>query len=423
MGKEMRLLSNMFATLVRKGRMTVIDADNQRHEFGGKEDGPQATIKLHDRSLYWKIPFNPELFASEAYMDGRLTLEENTTFSEFLNVYSVNRWNLYSTRWQKILQKAFRFARKLHQFNPVPRAASNAQHHYDLGEDLYRLFLDEGMNYSCAYFLDPEKESLEQAQLNKLELIGRKLNLKPGMRVAEIGSGWGSLAIHLVTHHDVDVTAINVATDQLETSRKRAEEAGVQDRINFLEKDYRDLEGTFDRVVSVGMMEHVGVPHFDAYFGKVRDLLKPDGFALIHAIGIRVSPGATSPFLRKYIFPGGYTPALSEVFASVERSRLWTADVEILRLHYAWTIGHWYDRFQANRDKAAELYDERFCRMWEIYLKAVQLGFLHGTSMVYQLLLSRERDAVPVWRDYMIASQNPKEAEQPKVVSPVKQSA
>lgn len=423
LGEQMRLLSNLFAALVRKGRLTVIDAENERHVFGGTEDGPQATIRLHDKALYWKIPLNPELYAPEAYMDGQLTLEDDTAFSDFLDLYSVNRWNLYSTRWQVILQALFRYARKLHQFNPVRRAASNAQHHYDLGEDLYRLFLDEGMNYSCAYFHDPENETLEKAQINKLDLIARKLDLKPGMRVAEIGSGWGSLAIHLVKNHDVDVTAINVATDQLETSRRRAAEAGVQDRINFLEKDYRDLEGTFDRIVSVGMMEHVGVPHFDAYFGKVRELLKPDGFALIHAIGIRGSPGATSPFLRKYIFPGGYTPALSEVFASVERSELWACDVEILRLHYAWTIKHWYERFQANRQKAADLYDERFCRMWEVYLKGVELGFLHGTSMVFQLLLSRKRDAVPVWRDYMVLPQKLKVATTPKRDTPLRQSA
>ena len=419
----MRLLSNMLAALVRKGRLTVIDADDQRHVFGGEEDGPEVAIKLHDKALYWKIPLNPELYAPEAYMDGELTLEGDTPFSDFLGLYSINRWNLHSRRWQKVLQTVFRYTRGLHQFNPVGKAASNAQRHYDLSEEFYRLFLDKGMNYSCAYFRDPENETLEEAQTNKLELIARKLDLKPGMRVAEIGSGWGSLAIHLVKNHDVDVTAINVATDQLATSRRRASDAGVLDRINFVETDYRDLEGTFDRIVSVGMMEHVGSPHFDAYFGKVSDLLTPEGFALIHAIGIFTPPGSASPFLRKYIFPGGYTPALSEVFASVERTGLWTADVEILRLHYAWTIAHWYERFQANRDKAAALYDERFCRMWEFYLKGVELGFLHGTSMVFQILLSRKRDAVPVWRNYMMLPEKPVVPVVPKPVAAVARSA
>jgi cyclopropane-fatty-acyl-phospholipid synthase len=331
-----------------------------------------------------------------------MTFEHGATISDFLDLFSINRGELYGSLWQRILQRLFRCLRWLHQFNPASRSASNAQHHYDLGEKLYRLFLDKDMIYSCAYFRDPETETLEQAQDNKLRLIAAKLKLQPGMRVVEVGSGWGSLAIHLVKNHDVTVTAINVATDQLATSRRRAEEAGVLDRITFLEKDYRELDGRFDRLVSVGMMEHVGAPHFDSYFGKVRDLLEPDGIGLVHAIGINIPPGATSPFIRKYIFPGGYTPAMSEVFASVERSGLWVADTEFLRLHYAWTIAHWRQRFDANRDSARELYDERFCRMWEFYLKAVELSFRHGSAMVFQLLLSRTRDAVPVWRDYML---------------------
>ncbi len=398
----MRLLDNMLTSFVQNGRMTLIDADGITHVFGSGQDGPDVTLHLHDKALHWKLLVNPELYAAEAYMDGTLTFENDSNVSDFLGLFSVNRRGLFNTGWQRVLQGLFRRLRRLHQFNPMRRAVANAQHHYDLGDDLYRLFLDEGMNYSCAYFLDPETETLEQAQDNKLRLIARKLKLEPGMRVAEIGSGWGSLAIHLVKHHNVQVTAINVATEQLATSRRRAEEAGVADRIEFVESDYRLLEGTFDRVVSVGMMEHVGVPQFDTYFGKVRDLLEPEGFALIHAIGTRSQPGSTSPFLRKYIFPGGYSPAMSEVFESVQRTGLWAADVEFLRLHYAWTIGHWRRRFEDNRDKVAALYDERFCRMWEFYLNAVELGFMHGSSMVFQIMLARTRDAVPVRRDYML---------------------
>ena len=410
----MRILSSMLAAVFRNGRLTVIDHKGKFHVFGSGVDGPDVTMRLHKKSLYWKLIFNPELYAPEAYMDGTMTFEEGSTVFDFLDLFSVNRQGLYGSLWQRMFQRVLRYLRWLHQFNPARRSASNAQHHYDLGEKLYRLFLDEGMNYSCAYFRDPEHDTLEQAQENKLRLIAAKLKLEPGMRIAEIGSGWGSLAIHLVKNHDVTVTAINVATDQLATSRRRAEEAGVADRITFIESDYRDLEGAFDRVVSVGMMEHVGAPQFDTYFGKVRDLLKPDGFALIHAIGINLPPGATSSFLRKYIFPGGYTPAMSEVFASVERCGLWAADTEFLRLHYAWTISHWLQRFLANRDRAKALYDERFCRMWEFYLKTVELGFLHGSSMVFQILLSRTRDAVPVWRDYMLDWQKPvlREADQ-----------
>ena len=403
----MRLLSRILTSVVRKGRLTLIDADGAGHEFGSGQDGPDVTMRLHNKALYWKLFINPELYVAEAYMDGTMTFEHGATISDFLDLFSINRAGLYGSLWQRLLQRLLRYLRWLHQFNPAARSASNAQHHYDLGEKFYRLFLDKDMIYSCAYFRDPETETLEQAQDNKLRLIAAKLKLEPGMRVAEVGSGWGSLAIHLVKNHDVTVTAINVATDQLATSRRRAEEAGVLDRITFLEKDYRDLDGRFDRVVSVGMMEHVGAPHFDSYFGKVRDLLEPDGFGLVHAIGINIPPGATSPFIRKYIFPGGYTPAMSEVFASVERSGLWVADAEFLRLHYAWTIAHWRQRFQANRNSARELYDERFCRMWEFYLKAVELSFRHGSAMVFQILLSKTRDAVPVWRDYMLKRNEP----------------
>ena len=251
--------------------------------------------------------------------------------------------------------------------------------------------------------LFPTPEStLEEAQIAKLRHIAAKLKLQPGMRVAEIGSGWGALAIFLAKECGVHVTAINVATEQLAESRKRAEAAGVLDRITFFERDYREITGTFDRIVSVGMMEHVGVNHFNEYFGKVKSLLAPGGFAMIHAIGRMSPPGSTAPFIRKYIFPGGYVPALSEVFTSLEREGLWVADCEILRLHYYWTIRHWRLNFEAKRPEVIAMMGERFARMWEFYLVAVELGFLHGSNMVFQLLLANERDAVPVIRDYIV---------------------
>jgi cyclopropane-fatty-acyl-phospholipid synthase len=221
------------------------------------------------------------------------------------------------------------------------------------------------------------------------------------MRVAEIGCGWGGFAIHLAKTAGVHVTAINVSPEQLRVCRDRAKEEGVEHLVDFREADYRNFTGRYDRVVSVGMMEHVGIGHFDEYFGKVRDLLKDDGYAFIHCIGRNTPPGTTGPFIRKYIFPGAYVPALSEVFAAVERCGLWTGDMEVLRLHYTHTIRHWRERFEKNRARAAEIYDERFCRMWEFYLAAVELEFLHGSHMVFQLLLARTRDAVPIRRDFM----------------------
>ncbi len=263
----------------------------------------------------------------------------------------------------------------------------------------YRLFLDEDLNYSCGFYSSPD-DTLEQAQIAKLNRATAKLGLKPSMSVVEIGGGWGSFAIRLAKE-GAHVTSLNVSPEQIAIAKRKVKEAGVSGRVKFVQKDYREVRGQYDRVVSVGMMEHVGLGHFDEYFGKVRDLLKPDGYAFMHSIGRMTQPGTTGPFFRKYIFPGGYVPALSETFEELERQGLWVADMEVLRLHYYYTLRDWRTRFTANRDKARELYDERFCRMWEFYLGAAELGFLHGSNMVFQLLLAKERDAVPLDRNFI----------------------
>ena len=258
------------------------------------------------------------------------------------------------------------------------------------------------MQYSCAYFRDPERDTLEDAQRYKLIHATAKLALKPGMTVAEIGSGWGGFAIHLAKATGARVVGINVSPEQIRISRERAQAAGVADRVEFRELDYRQLDGQFDRVVSVGMMEHVGIAHFDSYFAKIRSLLKDDGYAFIHCIGRMSPPGTTGPFIRKYIFPGGYSPAMSEVFAATERNGLWVADIEVLRLHYYHTIRHWRRALRAKPRTRGAIYDERFCRMWEFYLAAVELEFLHGSHMVFQMLAAKTRDAVPIRRDFML---------------------
>jgi cyclopropane-fatty-acyl-phospholipid synthase len=334
-------------------------------------------------------------------MDGRLVFEDGSTVYDLLALFSVNRRSLGSHPVQKGLRRVWKTLRGVHQANPLGRAAENVREHYDHPASFYELWLDRRMAYSCAYFERPE-QSLEDAQVAKFRHIAAKLKLEPGMRVAEIGSGWGGLAIYLAKVCGAHVTAINVSPEQLAVSRQRAEEAGAAGDITFVEQDYRELAGRFDRVVSVGMMEHVGVAHFDEYFRSVQRLLEPDGFAMIHAIGRMTPPGSTAPFIRKYIFPGGYAPALSEVFASTERVGLWVADCEILRLHYYWTIKHWRERFEVRRAEVVRQMGDRFARMWEFYLAAVELGFLNGSNMVFQLLLAETRNAVPVTREYIV---------------------
>ncbi len=397
----MRLLSHLLRRFIDKGRLTVITPDGARHSFGSGVDGPVLVARFADDRLARELFLNPELKAAEAYMDGRLTFEEGGTVYDLLLLFSVNRKGLAAHPVQKGLRKVWRALRGRQQANALGQAAENVKSHYDHPAEFYRLWLDESMSYSCAYFEQPD-EPLEAAQRNKMRHIAAKLKLSPGMHVAEIGSGWGGLAIYLAQTCGVTVSGINVSPDQLAESRRRAEAAGVADKVQFIEQDYRQLTGTYDRVVSIGMMEHVGVNHFDEYFTTLRGLLKPGGFALVHAIGRMSPPGTTAPFIRKYIFPGGYVPALSEVMASTERSALWVADCEVLRLHYYWTIRAWRRRFLAKRPEVVTMMGERFARMWEFYLVAVELGFLNGSNMVFQLLLSANRDDVPVRRDYML---------------------
>lgn len=397
----MRLLSNLLKRFVEKGQLTVFTADGARHVFGSGKDGPSVTVRMHDKKLENELFFNPELVAAEAYMDKRLTFEDGSGAFDLLQLFSVNRKGLGAHPVQQALRKAWRAMRRFQQANPVGKAKENVSSHYDHPPAFYRLWLDETMAYSCAYFREPD-EPLVDAQHNKFRHIAAKLKITPGMRVAEIGSGWGGMAIYMAKECGAHVTAINVSPEQLAESRRIAEAAGVADRIDFKEIDYRNLEGKFDRVVSIGMMEHVGVSHFDEYFTTVRNLLADGGFAMIHAIGRMTPPGTTGPFIRKYIFPGGYVPALSEVFASTERTGLWVDDCEILRLHYYWTIRAWRRNFMAKRAEVDAMMGERFGRMWEFYLAAVELGFLDGSNMVFQLLLSNKRDDVPVIRDYIV---------------------
>lgn len=395
-------LSHMMKSFVRVGTLKVIDADGRVHVFSGAP-GPNVTMRLSDKSLYHKLVFNPELNAGEAYMDGRLTFEDST-LRDFLTLISINRISLGSYPVQRVLRRVSRFFKRFQQANPIGKAQQNVAHHYDLGNDFYRLFLDEGMQYSCAYFLSDD-DTLEQAQRNKLRLLAAKLDLSPGLRVLDIGCGWGELALYLAAVSDVEVVGVTLSKEQYERAQSRAQSAGMGDRVRFELKDYREVAGRFDRIVSVGMFEHVGVHHYGEFFAKINDLLDDDGIALIHSIGHMSPPGTASPWLRKYIFPGAYSPALSEVFDAVERNSLWVTDLEILRLHYAQTLAHWIQRFETNRDKIEAMYDEKFGRMWEFYLISAEMMFRTGSQLVFHLQLARKRDAVPIVRDYITEAQ------------------
>ena len=295
-----------------------------------------------------------------------------------------------------------RIASKLDTWNWQRRAKRNVAHHYELSDALYDAFLDADRQYSCAYFIDPDG-SLERAQLDKKAHIATKLMLKPGQRVLDIGCGWGGMALYLHAQADVDVLGITLSEEQLKVARARAEAAGASDRVRFELLDYRDVVGQFDRIVSVGMFEHVGPPHYRTFFNKCRDLLTPDGIMLLHTIGRADGPGATDPWVAKYIFPGGYVPALSEMMPSIERSYLWLTDAEVLRLHYAYTLERWYDRVVAAKAEIVSLYDERFFRMWQFYLAGAISAFRHDGHVVFQLQLTRKRTATPIVRDYMLA--------------------
>jgi cyclopropane-fatty-acyl-phospholipid synthase len=395
-------LSNMLKKVIRVGTLKLIDADGRVHVFAGAP-GPTVTARFADRSLPYELMLNPSLRVGEAYTDGRLTFEDST-LRDALALYSANRSTVSSYPLQRVVRGLSRTFKRLQQANPVGTAQKNVAHHYDLGNAFYAMFLDRGMQYSCAYFLD-ERDTLEDAQQNKMRLIAAKLQLRPGLRILDIGSGWGNLALYLATIENVDVTGVTLSTEQHVLSNEKARLAGLAGRVRFELRDYRELTQKFDRIVSVGMFEHVGVPHYDEFFRKVNELLAEDGNMLLHSIGHMKPPGVASPWLRKYIFPGAYGPALSEVFAATERARLWVTDVEILRLHYARTLREWHYRFDANREKIAAMYDERFCRMWEFYLISAEMMFETGGQHVFQMQLTRRVDGAPIVRDYITDTQ------------------
>ncbi len=396
------LFGRLLKRVIRKGTLNVIDASGQLHSFGG-EPGPTVTIQITDARLYRKLFVNPELHVGEAYMDGKLLVTQGR-IRDVLTLFALNRQSVRNHPLQKLVRGTMKKLKRLNQRNSQKSASANVRHHYDLSNDFYRLWLDNDMNYSCAYFAKPE-DTLEQAQQNKLRHIAAKLDLKPGQRILDIGCGWGGNALYIASVADVEIVGVTLSVEQHALATLRAKERGLEKRVHFELMDYRNVQGPFDRIVSIGMFEHVGIDHFLEYFSKIRDLLTPDGLALVHSIGRKGGPGQTGAWVRRHIFPGGYSPALSETLAAVEKSGLWVTDIEILRLHYAKTLREWENRFQCHRAEVATMMDERFCRMWEFYLIASELAFSHGKHMNFQLQLTRNVEALPLTRDYMHATE------------------
>jgi cyclopropane-fatty-acyl-phospholipid synthase len=393
------LLTRLFERVITKGRLRVIDVHGREHSFAGSPGG-EIAIRLHDPALHWKLLVRPRLYLPEAFVDGTLTLEEGSLY-DLLDLIALNLESLPAGSVASLLNGSLALFRRIHQYNPVARARRNAAHHYDLSDELYELFLDRDRQYSCAYFREGA-DDVETAQRDKKRHLAAKLLIRPGQRVLDIGSGWGGLALYLATECGADVTGLTLSVEQHKEATRRAAAAGLSDRVRFRLRDYREENGRYDRIVSVGMFEHVGVDHYKAFFERLKLLLAPGGVALLHSIGRMDGPGATNPWIRKYIFPGGYIPALSEVVPVVERLKLWITDIEILRLHYAETLWSWRRRFEQNRDRLRTIYDERFCRMWEMYLTGSEIAFRRGGCMVFQMQLAREVDSLPIIRDYML---------------------
>ncbi len=393
------LLERTLRRIVRRGNLTLVSPAGREVRLG---DGSGRRVRFRVTSRLWaaKILTDPDLRLGEAWMNGGLIVEEGELFDLLMQLVPAameagRRVPGVALPW--MLRRA---ARRLRQFNPRRRARRNVAHHYDLDGRLYELFLDRDLQYSCALFEHPD-QSLWDAQTAKKRHIAAKLMIRPGMRVLDIGSGWGGLSLYLARTCGARVTGVTLSREQLELSRARAARLGLEEQAEFRLMDYRDVEGTFDRIVSVGMFEHVGVSHYRRFFGKVRELLAPDGVALLHSINRADGPGVTSAWIDRYIFPGGYIPAMSEVLPAVEKSGLIVTDVEILRLHYARTLREWRKRFVSQWNRAAALYDERFCRMWEFYLTASEVMFRLGWMNNFQIQMAKDQQAVPLTRDYI----------------------
>jgi len=396
------LLERALSAFIRRGTLLLRLPDGTTRRFG--QGSPEIAIAIHDWRSLRRIALNPDLAVGEAWMDGTLTVGHGDLY-DFLDLCLSNTGTAAGYGLRRWRQRLRWLARPFLMHNPIGTARKNVAHHYDLSDDLYDLFLDPERQYSCAYYETPG-DSLEEAQARKMRHIAAKLRLARGQKLLDIGSGWGGLGLFMARMAGVDVTGVTLSVEQQKYAQARAAHEGLSKQARFVLRDYRQEPDRYDRIVSVGMFEHVGAGHYDEYFAKVAALLKEDGVALIHTIGSVSDPASPHPWIRKYIFPGGYIPSLSEITPAIEHSGLVVADVEVLRLHYAETLKAWRERFMAHRDEVVALYDERFCRMWEFYLAASEAGFRHNGLVVFQLQLAHRVDALPLNRNYIEARES-----------------
>ena len=390
-----KFLNNLF----KNDGFVLIESNSRKYIIGKPIKEDPIIIKLLDKNLSYKLLLNPDLYFGEAYMNGSLKIE-NGTLSEFLEITLKNIGRNDINFYGKILNKFKGTYRHLTNFNKGIKSKTNVSHHYDISEKLYDLFLDSSRQYSCAYFKN-ENETLEQAQENKINHIIKKLNIRPNQKVLDIGSGWGSLAIEIAKKAKCQVTGITLSENQFEYSKKRIKELNLGNQVEFKLIDYREVKEKFDRIVSVGMFEHVGRKFYKTFFKKVSEILNDDGVALLHTIGSVNPPRDPHPWITRYIFPGGYTPSLSEVSGPIEKSGLIVSDIEVLRMHYAHTLRNWKERFKKNKEKVVQMFDERFFRMFEFYLSSCEMAFKHGDQVVYQFQLTKKLTTAPSTRDYI----------------------
>ncbi|MEF2070995.1 cyclopropane-fatty-acyl-phospholipid synthase family protein [Consotaella aegiceratis] len=399
-----RLLDFYLDRLIKVGSLTITDA-NGRAKSWGDGTGEPVHARFSSKAAERKVALNPALQLGECYMNGEISFVSGSIFELLKVVFQNAGRDAANATWMRAIERIRLTYRRLIQNNTPVRARRNVQHHYDLSGAMYSLFLDADRQYSCAYF-ETAEASLDEAQLAKKRHLASKLLMdRPGLKTLDIGCGWGGLGLYLAQRCEADITGITLSDEQFRVANRRAAENGLTDRAQFRIEDYRKTEGPFDRIISVGMFEHVGRDFYDEYFSQCARLLANDGVALIHSIGQFDPPSNTNSFISKYIFPGGYIPSLSEVLPAIERSGLMVTDIEILRLHYAETLLHWRERFLAHWEQAKAIYDERFCRMWEFYLAASESAFRWQGLMVFQIQLAKKVDAVPLTRDYMFKAE------------------